>query len=61
MKFVKVRNDQGEIYPSYDIIWQMIDWNFESCELDEVDPNSNETYIFMPDNGNVKACCARPP
>jgi len=58
--FVKVRNDQNEFYPSYDIINQLIDWNFESCELDKVEPDSNNTYIFIPDNGNVKACCERP-
>lgn len=58
--FVKVRNDQGEIYPSYDIIWKLINWNFNSCELDEVDPMSSNVYIFIPDNGNVRACCERP-
>ena len=58
--FVKVRNDEGQIYQSYDIIWKLIDWNFKSCELDEVEPMSNEIYIFVTDNGNVKACCERP-
>lgn len=59
--FVKVRNDQGEIYHSYDILWQLVALaGFDTCELDEVEPDSNKTYIFTPDNGNVKACCDRP-
>lgn len=58
--FVKVRNDKGEHYGSYDIINQLIDWNFETCELDDVEPMTSKVYIFVPNNGNVKACCERP-
>lgn len=58
--FVKPRNDQGNFYDSYDIISQLIDWNFDWCELDAVDPDSSNTYIFILNNGNVKACCDRP-
>lgn len=59
IKFVKIRNDKGEYYQSYDIFYRLIDWNFEWCELDKVDKDSNETYIFTVNNGNVKACCER--
>lgn len=58
--FVKPRNDQGNFYDSYDVISQLIDWNFDWCELDDVDKDSDNTYIFILDNGNVKACCERP-
>jgi len=58
--FVKVRNDEGNLYDSYDDYWKLVNLSkFESCELDEVNPNSENIYVFSPDNGNVKECCKR--
>ncbi|MCR4307720.1 MAG: hypothetical protein NUV80_04095 [Candidatus Berkelbacteria bacterium] len=59
--FVNVRNDSGDFYDSYDIIYQLIRLSeFETCELDEVKPESKNIYIFPINNGNVAACCERP-
>lgn len=59
--FVKVRNDKNEIYSSYCDYWQLVNLSgFETCELDEVEPQSDNTYIFSPNNGNVIACVSRP-
>lgn len=58
--FVKVRNDEGKIYDSYDDFWSLVKLSgFKSCELDDVKPESQRVYVFTPDNGNVKACCER--
>lgn len=59
--FVKVRNDKGKLYDSYTDYWSLVELSeFPTCELDDVDPESNNIYVFSPDNGNVKACCERP-
>lgn len=59
--FVKVRNDHGELYSSYEVYWKLINLaGFPTCELSEVDPNSDNTYIFAPDNGNVAEKCSGP-
>lgn len=59
--FVKVRNDQGVLYDSYRDYWHLIELStFPTCELSDVVPDSDQTYIFSPDNGNVAACCERP-
>lgn len=59
--FVKVRNDQDKLYDSYSDYWSLVEYcSYPTCELDDVDPESEHTYIFSPDNGNVKACCDRP-
>jgi hypothetical protein len=59
--FVKVRNDEGEIYQSYSDYWTLVELSgFSTIELDEVNPNDGRTYIFTPNNGNVEACCRRP-
>lgn len=54
--FVKVRNDQGEIYDSYTDFWTLIELSgFATCELNDLGSHKAATYIFAPDNGNVKA------
>lgn len=56
--FVKVRNDKGEVYASYEVYWKLVGLvGYQTCELSEVDPQSNNTYIFAPDNGNVAETC----
>jgi hypothetical protein len=57
--FVKVRNDQGEVYGSYRDYWRLVALaNFPTCELSEIDKESTNTYIVSPDNGNVAAVLA---
>lgn len=59
--FVKVRNDQGELYASYEVYWKLIGLTgFATCELSEIDPESDNIYIFAPDNGNVAETCKGP-
>lgn len=52
--FVKVRNDQGEIYGSYRDYWRLVELSgFPTCELSEIDLTKPIAYIISPDNGNV--------
>jgi len=52
--FVKIRNDEGEIYRSYHDFWRLVDLSgFDKCELSEVDKDSDNIYIFSPVNGNT--------
>ena len=49
-----MRNDEGEIYRSYVDYWKLVELSkFDTCELDEVDRDSDNTYIFSPVNGNT--------
>lgn len=61
--FVKVRNDQGEIYGSYRDYWRLVELaGFSTCELSDISEHSlqnggKQVYIFSPDNGNVRESC----
>ncbi len=59
--FVKMRNDQGELYPSYIDYWKLVELSgFRTCELNEVDRDSDNVYIFSPVNGNTIAWMQSP-
>lgn len=54
--FIKIRNDQGETYGSYDNFWELVELSgFKTCEMDEVDWQSDNTYIYSVENGNTEA------
>lgn len=64
--FVKVRNDQGAAYEydpvhhggsaSYTDFWRLVELSdFETCEIGEIDFDSEDAYIFAPNNGNIEA------
>jgi hypothetical protein len=59
--FVRTYNDEGKIRDSYQDYWLLVKLSgFAECELDAVKRGSNNTYIFSPDDGNVKAFCEVP-
>lgn len=56
MIFVRLRNDQGELYGSYTDYWKLVELSgFATCEIDEIEPDSANTYVLAPTNGNAHA------
>lgn len=54
--FVKIRNDSGELYGSYRDYWRLVELSgFPTCELGEMNPQADATYILSPRNGNTDA------
>ena len=52
--FVKIRNDDNVLYHSYVDYWELVSLSgFDTCELGEIDYQSDDVYIISPDNGNV--------
>lgn len=61
MKFVRLLNDQGRLYDSYTDYWSLVNLSgFATCGVEEIDRDSNETYILSPPNGNAQAIVAPP-
>lgn len=53
--FVKIRNDKNQLYDSYIDYWRLVNFSgFKTCEISEIDKNSDNIYIFSPCNGNVE-------
>lgn len=55
--FVKLLNDEGEIYHSYrEELWRLVELcRFPTCGLGDIDYESDNYYICYIDNGNTKA------
>ncbi len=54
--FVEIRNDEGKVYDSYLDLWTLVKLNdYKTCLLDEIDYDSDNTYIIYFPNGNTKA------
>lgn len=59
--FVKMVNDQGRVRDSYFDYWLMVEmWGYKTCTLGEIDYQSDNVYIFSPDDGNSKAAFTQP-
>lgn len=42
-------------YDSYQDFWKLVELsNFPTCYVDEIEPDSDHTYIFTPDNGETR-------
>lgn len=55
--FVTVRNDKGSTYESYFDYWKIIGLSgYKTCDLGEIDFQSDSTYVYSPANGNTFAC-----
>lgn len=56
MKIVKMRNDQGQWYPSYTTLWQLIDASgIPWIDQTELNIHCNEDFIIPILNGNSEA------
>jgi len=59
--FAIIRNDNGNTYDSYTDLWSLVHLSgFETCELDDIDRESDNIYIMSPNNGNVHAAMKVP-
>jgi hypothetical protein len=59
--FVKLRNDQGELYGSYADYWRLIELSgFPTCEQGEIQLDSNRIFILSPPNGNAHEIARQP-
>ena len=54
MKFVRLLNDQGRAYDSYCDYLRLVELSgFAMCGQDEIDRESDDTYVFYIHNGNA--------
>jgi hypothetical protein len=60
VKFVKLLNDQGVTYPSYDVLWSLVRLSgFETIEQNEVNDDIDDVLVFPINSGNAHAMANR--
>lgn len=61
MKFVRLLNDKGTTYDSYDVFWDLVRLSgFETIEQSEVNDDIDDVLIFPMNSGNAQAMANRP-